>query len=161
MAGGRVVGRSGRSRHGGTAYTIPRLTVSLTRPLSSSSLSVSADSREVAAMRRPNARWDMKRSDTSSASVCMTLGITTFMYMLPSKDRMEASAGGNAQNTRGYHRVEYGLAVPQDATRGGATSPTSFFATNQRQLLSEFTCLQSTPSPVTTPPCWCWLRPLL
>lgn len=79
------------------AYTIPRLTVNLTLPLSSSSRSVSADSRDVAAIRRPNARWDMKRSDTSSASVCMTLGMTTFMYMLPSKDRMEASAWGNKQ----------------------------------------------------------------
>lgn len=76
----------------GTVYTIPRLTVSLTLPLSSSSLSVSADSRDVAAVSRPNARWDMKRSETSSASVCMTVGITTFMYMLPSYDRIEASA---------------------------------------------------------------------
>lgn len=76
----------------GAVYTIPKLTVSLTLPLSSSSLSVSADSRDVAAMSRPNARWDMKRRETSSASVCMTVGITTFMYMLPSYDRIDASA---------------------------------------------------------------------
>lgn len=65
-------------------YTIPRLTVSLTRPPSNSSLSVSAESREVVAMRRPYARWERNRMDTSSASVCMMVGITTFMYMLPS-----------------------------------------------------------------------------
>lgn len=76
----------------GAAYTIPKLTVSLILPLSSSSLSVSADSRDVAAMSRPNARWDMKRRDASSASVWKTVGITTFMYMLPSYDRMDASA---------------------------------------------------------------------
>lgn len=74
-----------------TVHTIPRLTVSLTLPLSSSSRNVSADSRDVAAMSRPKARWDMKRRETSSASVCMTFGITTFMYMLPSKDRIDAS----------------------------------------------------------------------
>lgn len=83
--------RGGGGKPTGTVYTIPRLTVSLTLPLSNSSLSVSADSRDVAAMSRPNALWDIKRRETSSASVCMTLGITTFMYMLPSKDRIEAS----------------------------------------------------------------------
>lgn len=41
----------GDGRVGG--HTIPRLTVSFTRPPSNSSLSVSAESREVVAMRRP------------------------------------------------------------------------------------------------------------
>lgn len=38
---------------GDGGHTIPRLTVSLTRPPSNSSLSVSAESREVVAIRRP------------------------------------------------------------------------------------------------------------
>lgn len=38
---------------GAGGYTIPKLTVSLTRPPSNSSLSVSAESREVVAMRSP------------------------------------------------------------------------------------------------------------
>lgn len=37
----------------GLGHTIPKLTVSFTRPPSNSSLSVSAESREVVAMRRP------------------------------------------------------------------------------------------------------------
>lgn len=89
----------------GAVYTIPRLTVSLTLPLSSSSLRVSADSRDVAAVSRPKARWDMKRSETSSASVCMTVGITTFMYMLPSYDRIEASARKAGNNYIQFSQV--------------------------------------------------------
>ena len=63
---------------------LPRLTVSLTRPPSSSRRSVSADSLEVVATRRPYARWDMKRRARSSASVCMVPGMMIFRYMLPS-----------------------------------------------------------------------------
>ena len=63
---------------------LPRFTVSLMRPPSNSSRRVSADSLEVVAIRRPYARWDMKRSDTSSASVCMVTGMMILRYMLPS-----------------------------------------------------------------------------
>lgn len=81
-------GKEARERLAGTSTMnhggLPRLTVSLTRPPSSSSRRVSADSLEVVAMSRPYARWDMKRSATSSASVCMVTGMMIFRYMLPS-----------------------------------------------------------------------------
>lgn len=63
---------------------LPRFTVSLMRPPSSSSRRVSADSLEVVAISRPYALWDIKRSDTSSASVCMVTGMMILRYMLPS-----------------------------------------------------------------------------
>lgn len=58
-------------------------------------------------MSRPNARWDMKRRETSSASVCMTFGITTFMYMLPSNDRTDDSAGRRKKKTRKVNFLSY------------------------------------------------------
>lgn len=79
MVGERLARTATRSHVG-----LPRFTVSLTRPPSSSSRSVSADSLEVVAMSRPYARWDMKRKATSSASVCMVTGTMIFRYMLPS-----------------------------------------------------------------------------
>lgn len=100
------------------ANTIPRLTVSLTRPLSISSRRVSAESRDVAAMSRPKARWDMKRRDTSSASVCMMFGITTFMYMLPSNERIDDSVGAKK---KGEKRVQMLVLILHRRNEGKST----------------------------------------
>ncbi|TNN32096.1 hypothetical protein EYF80_057745 [Liparis tanakae] len=124
--GAAVAGKkrsAGPASRGPALHTIPRLTVSLTRPPSSSSRSVSAESRDVAAIRRPKARWDEKRSDTSSASVCTAAGITTFMYMLPSNDRTDASGVSRERPCSGDERPAPGGDGSED--RPGRSAPPS------------------------------------
>lgn len=129
-------------------------------------------------MRRPYARWERKRRETSSASVCMMVGITTFMYMLPSQERMDASVWGKSGAQRDVSQIsnqvgvnadivcqvrsvcgiqDYLVTGPFKTTPGHSAIMCVHVACSQQSLTKMFLYFGTSPHVQSNTICVCWM----